>query len=111
MANIKQVKIAGKMPFDAGESKELINLIGQLALPTMGIRFNFGDDIAEMKPNQHGGKTAMYNFTVHGEEAVSFDYLDRIVRLVIEAGGQVVDAQARDKENCGPWHQLKRPVS
>lgn len=85
MANIKNIDIIGVMPFDAGNSPELLQLLGRLSLPSCNIHFNWEKNPCEMMGNEYGGQTAMYRFHMTGYEALSwgwFDYFKQLIELV-----------------------------
>ena len=99
MANIKRVLINGELPFDAGGDQELLQVLGQLSLPSMGLKVEWGGHRSQ--PNEHGGKTAMYRFTLKGDEAVRDSYLTRFVDLVHRAGGGSIVGTYEDLEAGG----------
>ncbi len=56
--------------------------------------------LAGYNPNEYGGETAMYNFCLHGSEAVSFTWVDAFVAAVKDCGGEVKNVYCRDMEGC-----------
>lgn len=97
MSNVKDVHISGSVPFTwldgqdyGGElSDEEVAWFGRLFLnPTIGLRIDFSFQ-GYSEPNEHGGKTAIYGFTVSGQEAIAYPAIDRLVELVEKAGGEV----------------------
>lgn len=102
MANVKRIRIEGWLPFDAGqvdheaEANELLRMLGQMILPSMGTRLKWGEE--KFVPNKHGGRTAMYYFALTGVEAMSWDYLDRFKNLVIAVGGRIDSDDTMDME-------------
>jgi len=98
MANIKDVEIRGVLPFDMEDNEEMINLLGQLNMPACGLRVAWMGE-AGYELNKHGGRTCMYNFIISGQEAASWDYLDRVIRVIKESGGRVTPAKAADLED------------
>ena len=107
MAKCKEIKIDGCLPFDVGGSDEMIRILGNLALPCCGLRCAFEHKPFEMRPNEHGGKTAMFNFSITGIESASWDYLKKIIREVEACGGEIYDARARDNDEGNTrWTRL-----
>ena len=98
MSNAKNISIVGTCPFNTNEFDDLNNLLGQLNAPTIGIRITWGECCGYV-PNAHGGKTAMYPFTVNGIEAVHVGWLNRFMRLIVDAGGTITEAAAVDIDN------------
>ncbi len=104
MANVKAVEITGTLPFDMGEDEEMVRLLGEWNMPACGLRITWTGE-AGYKPNEHGGRTAMYNFRLSGTEAVAWAYLDRVVSI-IKRIGDVKTAKARDIEDSGGWQSV-----
>lgn len=104
MANVKEVFITGTMEYDAGENEELLEFLGVMNTPSFGIRIAYGG-VALMMPNSYGGRTAMYDYTVSGEEAVRDEWIKKLVSL-LESVGTVSIAKYRDIENNTPWYNL-----
>jgi len=108
MANTKQIHITGWMPFDAGAAlslddpearkanSDLLRTIGQFHLPAMGTRLDWGHQ--RMVPNQWGGQTAMYEFTLRGEEALAWGALEAFKDLIRAVGGEITDDRTRDMD-------------
>ena len=104
MSNIKSADIKGRIPFNAGDNQELLSLIGRCNLPGFGLRIEF-DYKTHYIPNEHGGETAMYDFCLHGQEAVRREWLEHFVESVKKGGGEVFSAQYSDIEaGQGPFH-------
>lgn len=121
MPNVKEVQISGWLPFDAGAtedveaqaegrsgsgaSDELLKMLGQISLPTIGIKVEY-TGAERMVPNRWGGQTAMVRFELSGQEAVSADFIRHFVGLVTKVGGQIDSAGYRDIEVGGQWVTL-----
>lgn len=101
MANVKNITIQGRLPFDCATNDDMCKILGQLNSPTLGIRIHWSGDALEHVPNGHGGKTAMYGFMIRGMEAVSYPFLDHLIKTIKTAGGTVTVAKASDMENGG----------
>lgn len=89
MSNVKNVRIAGTIPFDLGDNPELIAMVGLINKPTSGLRLTYSEHDVSLVPNSHGGRTAMYGFRLTGAEAISFKALDEFCRLVKGLGGTI----------------------
>ena len=107
MANVKQVTISGILPFTVAECEAMVPYLAQTNTPTCGLKIKWGREVVEMRDNEYGGKTAMFDFELSGSEAVSYAWLDGFCKAVDAAGGVVerrdeedVDA-ARDRELAG----------
>lgn len=107
MANIKSVSIQGEVPFywlsdpqyGGGIPTDDAAFIAGLAMsPSGGLRIEYGN--STFVPNKDGsnGKTAMYEFELHGEEAISFPALERFVGIIGKVG-VVEDIEVHDIED------------
>ena len=106
MANVKEVVITGYIPFDAGGNVNLINFLGQMNLPTYGLRIIYDGD-GKYVDNAFGGRTFFAHFIVRGREAVRVEWLERFVYLVEEVKGKIIIGKAKDVEqdNAIVWHK------
>lgn len=106
MANVKDVEIRGTLPFDCGDrNPEMMEILAILNLPCEGLRITY-TNYAEPVLNEYGGKTAMVNFIICGQEAAADGFLARIVKAIKGCGGTVSKATAKDLENGGPAYDL-----
>ena len=88
MSNVKAVEITGVIPFcwmDEMNKEDAATLGHTFLSPTIGIHLSFGREVG-MVPNDHGGKTAMYEFTVVGTEAISYSFFDKLVEIFKKYG-------------------------
>lgn len=100
MANVKSITITGTIPYNTYEYAELNSLLGQLNSPSSGLKIIYPSGCT-YKPNSHGGKTAMYDFTLLGEEGVSLEWVDYFTKQVVDAGGQLCRVSVYDlQERC-----------
>lgn len=53
-----------------------------------------------MVPNENGGDTAMYEFGVAGQEAVSWSWIDAFKEAVVAVGGTVREDRTYDWEEA-----------
>jgi hypothetical protein len=105
MANVKEVVIRGEIPFHCGEQdKKMIKLLGQLNMPSFGLRISYGG--TRYVPNEYpGGKTCLYTYTIEGREAVTVGWLVDAVDTLRRIG-TTRSAEFRDVENCMDWEKL-----
>lgn len=96
MSNVKQVHIAGSVPFNWLDPEfikgklddEDAAWLGRLFLtPTIGLRIEY--EFAHYQDNDDGGKTAIYLFDVVGQEAIAYPALEKLTELIEKAGGDV----------------------
>lgn len=97
MANVKKVWIEGWMPFTVGEDDAALRELGHLNTPSWGLDITYGGTL--MVPNENGGQTAHYHFTVAGAEAVSWDSIERTIDAFQKAGTVVTLVKASDVED------------
>ncbi len=97
MANVKSVLIAGQMPFSVSEHKTALEMLGILNQPSFGLRIQY-PSLANSKPSEYGGTTAMYNFTISGEEAVGASFIERLLQALVNAGCDINAVHLRDIE-------------
>jgi hypothetical protein len=106
MSNIKELIIEGWMPFDANDyNKELLSFIGQLNLPANGFKLSYSGQTKYM-PQENGGKYCFYEFSITGEEAVRWGYLDLLVHTLAKNNCIIEKAQARDLQDGPNWQKL-----
>ena len=90
MANVKQVLISGVMPFNITDHDESTKWLGYLNAPSVGIRIEYGSSRYVPNPDGGNGQTAMYDFLISGEEAMTFDAF-RDMTHDLTQGGAVID--------------------
>lgn len=98
MANVKEIVIFGKIPFNCNEHAEMNAILGDLNAPTIGLRINYGKQSLG-PPNDHGGRTTFYEYSIEGQEAVSHPYIERMLQAIVDCGGTVEGASVVDIEN------------
>jgi hypothetical protein len=116
MANVKQVEIVGEMPFDAihddngmrtEAGQKLLETLGQLNMPLSGLRITYMG-YGKRVPNKHGGHMTFVKFVIHGEDSVSWSYLEHLVSVFTIAGADISKANATDiEESSRPFNLLK----
>lgn len=97
MSNIKRVKVRGTLPFNFYEDHELAIKVAQIVSPSVGLTLTFGRH-ATMERNQHGGQTAMYEFTIVGEEALAFGWMRSLEASITRVGGVIRESVCHDLE-------------
>lgn len=113
MANAKRVEIYGEIAWNANDDKDVLALIGRLALPVFGLSITFQGEKrvpnAEITFEQEYaspvGTTLMHYFMISGIEAVSWDALVHDVKILNRAG-TVTRARAQDVDNGADWSEL-----
>jgi hypothetical protein len=98
VSNVKRIRIIGHVPFNLNQHPTMQAKLASMNTPCSGLKIAYGPQI-EMRPNAHGGKTAMYFFDVQGQEAVSTAWIESLIRDVYAIGGIIVRADATDIEN------------
>jgi hypothetical protein len=97
MSNVKQVLISGVMPFSITDHAESAKWLGLLNGPVIGVRIAYGG--SHYAPNARGGKTSMHDFTIAGEEAMSFKAFENMIHE-FENGGAIINrVSIRDIED------------
>lgn len=99
MSNVKRVTIVGVLPFDCDQDHTIKGWLATMNTPTFGLRITWGNE-PKMVANEHGGQTAMYPFAIQGDEAVSYDALDTLVKA-IKRLGTITENTVKDLENAG----------
>ncbi len=90
MSNVKQVSVCTEIPFnwmDDMETEHRAFMASAFLSPTVGLNIHFRET-GEMRPNEHGGKTAMVTATIDGSEAVSDKWLERL-RAILRQYGEI----------------------
>lgn len=90
MSNVKSVDLEAKVEFcwmDEMEDEDAAFLAKTFFTPSIGLKVSFKRD--GMVPNEHGGRTAMYQVLVTGSEALSWGYLDKLEGIFKKYGKNV----------------------
>lgn len=98
MANVKEIVVFGKLPFNCNDHFEMKAILGDLNAPSIGLRINYGKQSKGPK-NEHGGNTTFYEFSIEGQEAVAGAYIDRMLQAIVDCGGVIDGASVVDIEN------------
>lgn len=98
MSNVKAINIEGQLPFDCAGHEALMPYLALLSGPTLGVRIQWSDGPIVMQPNKHGGETAIYGFSLRGEEALAWGWIDGFKAAVVQAGGSIHGDVTRDIE-------------
>jgi hypothetical protein len=106
MSNVHEIIITGKAPFDittrARAIPAALSFLADLAGPSIGLRIEYLGE-PEMRPNDHGGRTAFYSFQITGREAVSSAWIVSSCRRLRRLGVEFSTVIFRDIENGSPW--------
>jgi hypothetical protein len=107
MSNVKEVQAEGYIPFNTSEDEEVTKFLGYLNSPSNGIRIEYTGKVNYVE-NNHGGKTAMYYFTITGEEGYREEFFTALANAFIRFGGDFKYFRIRDVQNDTPfWDVLK----
>jgi hypothetical protein len=105
MANIKQVEIRGTLPFNITDNPEVRDWLGVMNGPSYGLRISYGNGHSFV-PNQNGGRTAIYSFSITGREGVWTKHLIELVKLLQVNGAKISVARAADLDDQSGWFRL-----
>lgn len=97
MANIKEVKIRGWLPFHLGDDEKAIVWLGRLHLPTQGFKFRW-TGAQRYVDNTNRGKTSFHQYTITGQEAYWDDGLKDLVQSFNRLG-PIHECVTRDAQN------------
>jgi len=103
MSNIHALSITGSVPYDWASklTPDEAQIIAAYFLgPSIGVKLKFGKRWYGPR-NEHNGQTAMYEFTIDGEEALRTEAIIAITN-VFRRVGIVTTAVSRDVENSYP---------
>lgn len=108
MSNAKSVNIGGALPFDFIERLgNGTSYLIQFLTPSFRLRLDYSRSEPEMRPNEHGGRTAYYEFGIEGVEAVSWEWLEMLCLKLEESGAEIFFAEAKDiEDNRGVWTKI-----
>lgn len=99
MANVKNVEIVGRVPFNLDEHPGAAKYLATLNRPSLGLRITYGECVGfAAGVNEFGGKTALYEFKVSGREAVGVEWVKALIDAFKRAGGEIDKASVYDLE-------------
>lgn len=98
MSNIKSLVISGAVPFNLTEHHDMNKFLGQLNSPTIGLKITYGTKTTA-RPNQYGGKTTYYQFSIGGQEAVSTKWVEKLLQALVNCGAEINKLLLVDIEN------------
>lgn len=99
MANLKKVEVRGNAPYNLYECKAVQPHLAFMAGPTTGIEMTWAGKSGEISPNEHGGRTTLYDFVIRGYEAVSWEWLKALTEGIKSVGGEIYCDNTKDVEN------------
>ena len=102
MSNVKRITINGKLPYDCADHPDMLRYLAQLNAPGLGLRIRYSETTT-LVPNRdvkrtgmptadespEDGKTTFYGYCIHGEEAVSWGWIDCLKAAIVACGGTV----------------------
>lgn len=116
MANIKQVDIEARVPFNwlseyDSPSKDTFKedaafIATMLAGPTLGLAYDYEPD-GYIPHGDRGGMTAMYKLFIWGQEGLRFETIELLVTTIERMGGTVTKATAADIEDGHDYVQYR----
>lgn len=110
--NVKRVKISGELPFcwlddpDFGgglTDDETAGLARIFLTPSSQLSLRWG--ASHYVPNDNGGQTAFYEFTITGTTSMSWRGLEHLIWCITTAGGSIAEAIAKDIEERGSVYE------
>lgn len=108
MSNVHEVKVEGFAPFDiatrAAAEPRVLALLANMNGPSFGIRIQF-DPRPKYEPNECGGRTAFFSFTVSGEEAISEAGFIETCKAMRRLDVKFTRVDIRDVENRTAWRR------
>lgn len=104
MANTHQVVIRGELPFHITEHEESRNWLGLMNGPSFGLRVSYGRE--RYIPNKNGGKTATFEFSIEGTEAIWDSGLLALIKAFEDGGATISYAVAKDLDFPTDWYSL-----
>ncbi len=120
MSNVHEVRVEGFAPFDiatrAAAEPRVLALLANMNGPTFGIRVQFGPRVV-YEPNECGGRTAFFPFTLSGEEAISGSAFVETCKAMRRLDVKFTRVDIRDIENGTAWRRTavevngERPLS
>jgi len=96
MANVKQVHLTARVPYNISEYKEMQPFLAQFSGPAFGLRINYSPGGSQ--ENENGGKTSFFFAEISGAEAVSYKWVDALKEAIEASGGQVISDHMVDLE-------------
>lgn len=89
MANVKQIKIRGIVPFNYYEDPVVAKMFAYIVSPSSGLKITWKS--AGYQPSKHGGQTHMYEFIVTGKESPCEWIDDSIIKGVDALGYRILE--------------------
>lgn len=105
MANTHDVHIRGEIPFNVYEDEKATRWLGIMNSPSYGLRISYGG--SRFVPNEYGGRTSTYEFTISGREAIWTSGLIELITALEGAGAVISEARAQDLDDPSPWYEIR----
>lgn len=103
MANTKNITISGKIPFTCDQHHYMRSYLGMMNAPSFGLRITYGRNPSYVR-NNHGGETAVYDFQITGQEAVSGPWIEGLLQAIIDCGGSALYVGVQDIDGPQTLH-------
>ena len=95
MANTKNIVVNGKIPFNCDQHFNMQLYLGMMNGPCFGLKITYGRNPSYVR-NNHGGETAMYDYQITGQEAVSGPWIEGLLQAIIDCGGSALYVGVQD---------------
>lgn len=105
MANVKQIKIIGAVPFNCDSHHGMRNILAQMNSPWCGLKIKWNDPEPFVS-----GKLTMYGFEISGQEAVSNKWIENMIQAIVDCGGNTCVVNVYDVENNMAFQQIDKPI-
>lgn len=99
MANVKRVELVGLVPFHWTEDLDGsdLALLRPFLTPSWGLELKYMP--RGYQDNANGGRTAMYELRVEGEEGMRYEWVEALVEIILKGGGEVSHCVVKDIED------------
>jgi len=114
MSNTKELIVQGTMPFcllsdyENQPSERLWKFFAMMSMPTWNIEIEYGSK--SYVPNDHGGETCMYEFTIFGTEAFNLENATECVKEMIKLGARITQYHVNDLDAPAFMDLLKEVI-
>jgi hypothetical protein len=95
---MKRIFITGVAPFDIYQYQNMQPFLSYFVSPTSTVVLEW-TGIFTLVPNEVGGRTAMYNFRLSGEDSLSWKYLESFKENIKVIGGTIESDGTIDPED------------
>jgi hypothetical protein len=86
MSNTKTIAITGTIPYCCYDHNDIRNWLGIMNAPTFGLQIDYPGDHTFVPTLNGKGKIAMYDFVLHGTEALSTAGITALMEALLRTG-------------------------